>query len=137
MGLFDSIAGEVAGALSKSSGGTHGPMLDAVLALINDPRVGGVQGLVQAFERNGLGGVVASWIGSGENLPISGSQLATVLGSEHIQSIAKSVGQPAEEVSGQLAGLLPQVIDKLSPTGTLPEGDALGEALGLLKGFLK
>ena len=63
MGLFDSIAGQVAGALAGQGGAQGSGLLQAVMGLINSPQVGGIQGLVAAFQNNGLGNVVQSWIG--------------------------------------------------------------------------
>src|ERR1700694_2813601 len=45
---------------------------------------GGLAGLVQQFERQGLGHAVESWIGPGANVPISGAQLRSVLGEERL-----------------------------------------------------
>ena len=133
MGILDSLAG---GMLSQFSGGEQpAGMLDAVTTMLNDPRTGGLQGLVTAFQQGGLGGVVASWISTGENLPISAEQLQSVLGSEQVQAIASRLGLDPQEVAGHLARLLPQVVDKLTPGGTLPDdGGGLGAALGGLFG---
>jgi uncharacterized protein YidB (DUF937 family) len=133
MGILDSLAG---GVLSQFSGGNHPEgMLDAVTTMLNDPRTGGLQGLVTAFEQGGLGGVVASWVGTGANLPINADQLQSVLGSEQVQAIASRLGLNPQEVAGQLAQLLPQVVDKLTPGGALPDsGGGLGAALGGLFG---
>lgn len=133
MGILDSLAGEV---LGQFSGGQHpAGMLDAVTAMLNDPRTGGLQGLVKSFEQGGMGGVIASWIGTGQNLPISADQLQSVLGSEQVQAIASQLGLNIPDVAGHLAQMLPQMVDKLTPNGTIPEdGGGLGAALGGLFG---
>jgi len=82
----------------------------------------------------GLAHVVNSWISRGQNLPISAEQIQSVLGSEQIKSLAGKLGLSTDQVSSQLAGLLPQVIDKLTPNGTLPQGDLLSKGMELLKG---
>ncbi|MFG6449502.1 YidB family protein [Roseateles sp. BYS180W] len=131
MGLFDAIAGQVLGSIAGNGQGSG--LMEAVSGLLaNHP--GGLQGLVSAFEQQGLGGVVSSWIGTGQNLPISAEQIQSVLGSGQIQSLAQSLGFSAQDVSGQLAQLLPQVIDQITPNGALPEGGALEGLLGMLKG---
>jgi uncharacterized protein YidB (DUF937 family) len=141
MGLFDSIAGQVVGALSQGNQGTDAPhsgLMDIVSSLINNPQTGGLQGLIATFEQNGLGGVVASWVGTGQNLPISGDQLQALLGNEQVQAMAAKLGISPQDISGQLAHLLPQVVDKLTPTGAVPQGAGMEDALsGLLKGFFK
>jgi uncharacterized protein YidB (DUF937 family) len=133
MGLLDGLAGQVLGSLSKSSGAGQGGVVEAISGLIaNHP--GGLGGLVSEFERGGLGGVVASWVGTGANLPISPDQLQSVLGSEKLQSIAAALGISHQEASSQMAELLPQIVDKLTPAGAVPDQSALGSLLGALRG---
>lgn len=137
MGLFDSIAGQVTGALAGQGGAQGSGLLQALMGLINSPQVGGIQGLVAAFQKNGLGNIVQSWIDTGQNLPISPEQLNAVFGSEQIGKVAQQLGLSSQETSSELSNLLPQVIDKLSPSGDVPQGDALQSAMGLLGSFLK
>jgi uncharacterized protein YidB (DUF937 family) len=92
--------------------------------------------LIQSFNSKGLGDIVSSWVGTGENLPISGQQIQEVLGSGQIQQMAEKLGTSSEDVSGGLAGLLPQLIDKLTPDGSVPESGMLEKALGLFKSGL-
>jgi uncharacterized protein YidB (DUF937 family) len=133
MGLFDSIAGQVLGQLTQGNEGVGGVM-QAVGGLINN-QPGGLQGLVQAFEQQGLGGVVASWVGTGQNLPISAEQIQAVLGNQQVAAIAQSLGFSPQEASAKLAEFLPQVVDKLTPNGQVPEGGGLDVA-GVLGGLL-
>lgn len=137
MGLFDSIAGQVAGALSGQSGAQGSGLMQLLMGLINNPQTGGLQGLIAAFQDQGLGDLVSSWVGTGQNLPISPEQLQSVLGSGQIGQIAQQLGLSSQEVSGQLSALLPQVIDGITPNGQVPEGDAMQNALGMLSGLLK
>jgi uncharacterized protein YidB (DUF937 family) len=60
-----------------------------------------------------------------------------VLGSEQIGKVAQQLGLSSQETSSELSSLLPQVIDRLSPSGEVPQGDALQSAMGLLSSFLK
>jgi uncharacterized protein YidB (DUF937 family) len=103
------------------------------LGLITNPQTGGLQGLIQTFKQKGLGDAVSSWISTGENQPVSGDQVQHALGGNFIQQIAQQLGSSKSEVSGSLANLLPEIIDKLTPSGTLPEGDALNQGLNRLK----
>lgn len=133
MGLLD----QVVGAVSKMSGqstGTDNSLLNSVMQLVNNPQSGGLSGLVQSFKDGGLADVVNSWISTGQNLPISADQIQSVLGGDQIKNLASKLGVSTDQVSGQLAGLLPQVIDKLTPNGALPEGDLLSKGMELLKG---
>lgn len=133
MGLFDSIAGQVLGQMGQGGGGQAG-MMDAIGGLLNNPKIGGLQGLVQLFQEKGLGNLIASWIGTGQNLPISAEQLQSVLGSDQLRAIAQQLGFSPEQAASGLAGLLPEVINKLTPGGSIESGDALGGLLGMLKG---
>lgn len=136
MGLFDSIAGQVAGALGGGAPGQQGGLLEVVTGLINNPQTGGLQGLIQTFEQKGLGNVISSWVGTGQNLPISAEQLQSVLGNEQVQAMAQKLGLSPQDISSHLSQLLPQVVDKVTPDGTVPQGgDALQSAIGMLCGL--
>ena len=140
MGLLDSIAGQVTGALDGTSNtGATGntDWMGLIGGLINNPQTGGLQGLVQSFQDKGLGGIVSSWVGTGQNLPISAEQITSVFGQGHLQDMAQKMGLPVDGLSEQLSGLLPQVVDKLTPGGSVPEGDLLSQGMGLLGGLFK
>ena len=126
MGLLDNLENMAMGKLAGSN-----PEAAAVLQMIqNHP--GGISGLVQAFHTNGLGGVVNSWISTGQNQPISGAQIQQVLGSGQVQALAQKLGIDSSQASSVLSQLLPTVIDKLSPNGTVPDQSNLlqmGESL--------
>ncbi|WP_350296584.1 YidB family protein [Limnohabitans sp. Rim8] len=94
--------------------------------------------LAHEFQDKGLDGVVSSWIGTGENLPISAEQLTSVLGSSHLQEMAQKVGLPVDGLTEKLSVLPPQVVDQLTPTGSVPEeGGLLAQGMGMLGGLLK
>jgi uncharacterized protein YidB (DUF937 family) len=134
MGLFDAIAGAVMG------GGEQGSLLNVVGSLLaNDGEHGGLSGLVDKFNQAGLGEVVGSWVGKGENLPITQEQIASVLGSDALSGIAQKLGVDPNQAAGQLASMLPGLVDKLTPDGQTPEGGLgnAGDLLGMLGGLLK
>jgi uncharacterized protein YidB (DUF937 family) len=80
---------------------------------------------------------VASWVGTGQNLPVSAEQIQAVLGSGQLGQIASQLGLNESQAAGGLADLLPQVIDSLTPNGQLPQGDdLLAQGLDMLKGKL-
>ena len=130
MGLLDSIVGQVTGALVGSVPGrqVHPGLMDVVSSLMTQG--GGLQGLVNQFEQQGLGQVVSSWIGTGQNLAISPEQVSAVLGEPHIAAVAAKLGLSPADVTNQLAGLLPHAVDTVTPAGTVPQGNLLSEALG-------
>ncbi len=114
-------------------GGGQNPLLDIALGLITNPQTGGLEGLVQNFKNKGFEDIISSWVSTGKNLPVSGDQIQNVMGKDQILQMAKQLGASKEEVSGGLASLLPEIIDKLTPKGTLPESDALLQGLSNLK----
>lgn len=130
MGLFDevlSMAGAAAGQQEQ-----HAGALSAILEYVNSPQVGGVAGLQKMFEQGGLGGVFSSWVGNGQNLPVSADQLQNVLHSGALQQAAQKAGIDPSQLTGMMSTLLPHLVDKLTPNGQVPEGGALQS---LLKGF--
>lgn len=136
MGLFDQVVGTIGGVSDQQAEGGN-VLLSTVLQLVNNPQTGGLAGLVQSFQNSGLGEIVKSWVSTGQNLPISADQIQSALGSGPLQNIANQLGLNTDQVSGQLAELLPQVVDKLTPDGTVPEGsDLLAQGMNLLKGKL-
>ena len=135
MGLMDMVAGALGGAGGNGGGN---PLLDIVMQMLsNSGQGGGMAGLVKAFQDNGLGDHMASWIGTGQNLPISPEQIKNVLGSGQLGQIASQLGMSEHQAAGGLADLLPQVIDKLSPGGQMPQSDDLmAQGMALLQGKL-
>jgi len=133
MGLLDQIVKGLAGKFLGGSAGTQNPLLDIALSLLTNPQTGGLEGLVETFKSKGLNDTVSSWVSTGQNLPISGKQIQDVLGSDLIQQFAKKLGASNQDVSGGLANLLPGLIDKLTPTGQLPEKDTLEKGLKMLR----
>ena len=133
MGLFDSVMGAVSGQLQQQGGLTN--LLGGLLA--NNSELGGLGGLAEKFNQAGLGDVIGSWIGKGENLPISAEQIASVLGSGTLGHMASQLGMDPAQAASQLSQLLPGLIDQLTPNGTLPEGGLghAGDLMGLLGGM--
>lgn len=121
MGLFDDLAGKAFGMLSGGSGENPDNPLDGILEVVMPKDSGGLGGLLQSFQQKGLGDTVASWIGKGENLPISADQIQSVLGNETIQNLAAKFGISSDEISTMLAQYLPGTVDKLTPDGAIPD----------------
>lgn len=142
MGLLDSVLGQVLGGAAQKSGGLGdaGGLADALGGLLaNNGQQGGLGGLVSKFEQAGLGDVIGSWIGKGDNAPVSGGQLNQVLGSDAVSAIAGKLGINAAMLLPMLATMLPSLIDQLTPHGKVPEEglntneDLLSSLSGLLQ----
>jgi len=129
-GLFDKIVSMVG---DNISGGMENKgLLQQAISLVESPEVGGLSGLIEKFQNGGLGDVAASWVGKGENQPVSGDQMINTLGSDKVREIASSLGISNIEVADGLASVLPQLIDKLTPDGLIPEDSVLKQGLDLL-----
>ena len=82
--------------------------------------LGGLGGLVDKLQKGGLGNVVNSWVGPGQNQPVSPNQLGPALGPDIIKTLAQRSGLSEEELIRQLSQVLPGLVDKLTPNGRLP-----------------
>lgn len=135
MGLFDQIAGQVLGSLAGGAQGSEqSPLLQIVMSLIQNSE-GGLGGLLGRLGQAGLGEQVASWVGTGQNLPVTPEQLGQALERSGLDGMAAQLGVSGEQMASQLAPLLPHVVDGLTPNGKLPEsGDELLAVLGGLLG---
>ena len=100
--------------------GHAGALAMEALRAITSERRGGLSGFLSRFQTAGLGDLVNSWIGKGENKPVTVGQLETVLGGDFISSIASKVGLSASTAGPALAFLIPKLIDKLTPDGRVP-----------------
>ena len=134
MSLFDSVMGAVSGHVQQQGG--MASVLGGLLA--NNGEAGGLDGLVEKFKQAGMADQVNSWIGNGQNLPISAEQVSQILGSDVVRTVAAKLGIDPDQAAQQLSALLPGLIDKLTPHGEMPAG-GLGHSndlMGMLGGFL-
>ncbi|MCE0497538.1 MAG: YidB family protein [Methylacidiphilales bacterium] len=132
MGLFDEVLGGL-----EAQAGQHAALYEEVASLVTQS--GGVNGLIQQFEQQGLGQLVSGWVGGASNTPISPDQLVQAIGQDKITSIASKVGMSESQVTDGISKLLPLMVGHLTPNGTAPTtggGQLETEALGLLKSKL-
>jgi uncharacterized protein YidB (DUF937 family) len=131
MGLLDGMEGK---ALSSLLGGEGSPLLSSLLQMISN-QPGGLSGFLQGFQEKGLGSLVSSWVGTGQNLPISADQISHVLGSNQVTQLANAAGITPNAAGASLAQLLPMLIDHLTPNGQVPQqqSNLLEMGMSLLK----
>lgn len=132
MGLLDGLLG-AAGPLLGGQGQRGSPLLGSLLGMLGQS--GGLAGLVQAFEQAGLGHVAGSWVGTGQNAPVSPQQVQQALGPQ-VQQLAQQHGMTTDAVSSALSQLLPGLVDHLTPGGQLPSGGGLQQQLSSLRAQL-
>lgn len=140
MGLLDSVIGAALGQGGQGEGGSQAALLQAVLAMLAGGQQGGAGGglgdLISRFQQGGLGDVMSSWVGTGQNLPVSADQLGGVLGDDLLGQLTRSTGLSGGDLLGQLAQVLPQVVNHVTPDGEVPQpgGLDIGSVLGQLLG---
>jgi uncharacterized protein YidB (DUF937 family) len=140
MSLLGSVIGAALGGGSQGGGGGNAALLNAVIGMLGQGGggggggLGGLGGLVSKMQQGGLGDVVGSWVGTGQNLPVQPEQLGNALGQDTISSMAGQLGMNNNDLLGQLSQMLPQVVDKLTPQGQVPQGDLSSVLGGLLGG---
>lgn len=131
MGLLDQLGGGLLGGGAAS--GDQDQIAGVVLQMLQG-QAGGIAGVLSSFERVGLGGVAHSWIHEGPNQPVSPGQVSQALPGP-VGDLASKLGVSEQEAAGRLAGVLPQIMDHLSPGGQAPADGGLGGLGGLLSQF--
>jgi uncharacterized protein YidB (DUF937 family) len=141
MGLLDTVLGSVLGGGGQSAQpGGAGALMQIVAAMLANQGsgagggLGGLAGLAEQFQRGGMGDVMNSWIGKGENQPIAPDQLGNVLGGDLLGKLTQQTGMGQSDLLGQLSQLLPQMVDQATPEGRIPEG-GLGDIGAILGRF--
>ncbi len=130
-GDFSDLSGMLDGPGGDSSGG-RSPGGGPYAGLDREPEdgggaaAGGLDGLIQGFERSGLGDVIASWVGHGSNREIAPNRLGEALGPGTVESLSRETGLPREDLLTALAQALPGVIDALTPQGRAPSREERG-----------
>jgi uncharacterized protein YidB (DUF937 family) len=162
MGLLDAVLGNVLGGggqagqgrggsamlmqivaamLANRGGGAGGGGLGSVLgsalgggAGASSGMGGGLGGLLEQLQRAGLGEQVNSWIGTGPNEPVSPEQVGGVLGDDMLGEMQQRTGMDRGDILGQLSQMLPQMVDRSTPEGRVPDG-GFGDIGAILERF--
>ncbi len=136
MGLLDGMLGNVLGGMM--GGGQQGaqgqsPLIAILLQMLQQN--GGLQGMLAKMQQTGFGDQAQSWVGTGQNMPISPDALAQIFGQGQLRKIAEQLGMPQQDVAGGLAQLLPDVVDQMTPQGQIPDNDndLVAQTLALLQ----
>jgi uncharacterized protein YidB (DUF937 family) len=135
MGLLDNILGSV---MNNAGGSGQNPLLQVAMQMLTQQGENGQSGLadiVSKFQAGGLGNLADSWVGTGENLPVSAEQITQILGNGKIADLANQFGISTEQISSGLSQYLPELINQATPNGELPHSnDFISNALSA---FLK
>ncbi len=138
MGLMDRVMGALGGASgsgNRDASRGDNPMMDIMMQMlsINGP-MGGLSGLAKVFQDKGMGDLMVSWIGTGQNAPISADQIKTILGRDRLGQIANQLGMDEHQAAGRVADFLPLMIDKRTPNGQIQQSDLMSQSLKFLNG---
>jgi len=107
----------VAGGTQTGAQTGQSPLVQMALQMIQQN--GGLPGIISKFQQAGFGQQAGSWVGTGQNMPITADQLKQVLGSGSIGALAQQFGLAHGDAMSGMAQALPQVIDKLTPSGQI------------------
>jgi uncharacterized protein YidB (DUF937 family) len=136
MGLLDSLlTSAVTSALGGNAEGLTGNLVKGVVSMVAS-NSGGLSGLVDKFNQSGLGDVAASWIGKGDNKPVSPAQLVEALGADKVAELAEQAGIPADKGAEVLSQVLPSVVNEMTPDGEIPEEHHMGTLSKIILGGL-
>lgn len=91
---------------------------------------GGLDALIAKLRDAGLGDAVDSWVGTGPNQAIAPKQLGDALGGDGTKRLGGSSGIDFAALLPMLAAFLPQIVNMLTPKGTVPDGGLDGAAAG-------
>jgi uncharacterized protein YidB (DUF937 family) len=134
MGLLDSILG--AASEKNAQSGEANPLIAVLGGLL--AQSGGLQGLASKFAQSGEGNAFQSWVGMGENQPVSNDQIQNALGSEQVKALAAKMGIDPAQASSFLAEYMPKIVDKLTPAGKIdPAADHQQGLAALLPSLLQ
>ena len=139
MGLLDGLLGNMMGGMMGSGTPAQGarkganPMIQMALQMLQQN--GGIEGLLAKLQQGGMGQQAQSWIGTGQNMPVSADALSNIFGHGQLSQIAAQFGIPTDQAASGLAHALPQVVDHMTPGGQIPEdhNDLVSQALAMLQ----
>lgn len=100
------------------------PLVQMLVATISNPATGGLTGFLEKFRKAGWGGMVNTWVGNAGNAEIpTTAQVEAVLGAAgdgFLQRAAAQLGLSHDKVIAAVAGVLPRLVDSMTPDGSIP-----------------
>ena len=85
--------------------------------------MGALGGLLEQMQRAGFGDEARSWVGTGQNMPISPDALSQIFGQGEMGQIAERLGMSRQDAAGGMAQMLPDLVNEMTPQGQLPAND--------------
>ncbi|MGP4045737.1 YidB family protein [Streptomyces sp. 2A115] len=123
------LGGDGGGGRSGSAGSGGGAILGSLLQALMNGRSGGggsgtnpLGGLLDMLTKAGLAEQRDSWVGTGENQPVTGAQIQQALPDDTLKQVSEQAGVTTDQAATELARTLPEAVDRLTPDGHLPSG---------------
>lgn len=123
MGIVETLTG-----LFRSSG-TQDNLSKSVGSLISNGKIN-LDSIKAQADKAGLGDIFDSWVGKGENKPVTPEQVKQMSNPENLQKIADDAGISVDQAAEELSKALPDVVDKVTPNGVIPSEAEVKSALG-------
>src|SRR5262249_11107949 len=127
-GGFGDILGQVLGGAGQSPGSMGDDSMPGSRAEMG-AGMGGLGALLEQVQQAGFGDQARSWVGTGQNMPISPDVLSKIFGEGGLGAIARQAGLTPKETSDGLSQLLPEVVNHVTPTGNVPDFDELTRSI--------
>lgn len=84
-------------------------------------RNGGLGGVLQRFQHNGYSQQAASWVSTGPNEVLEPQAVNEVVGADELSRLSQQLGVSQDEVSSGMAQILPEMVNRLTPQGGVPD----------------
>lgn len=134
MALMPIVLGMLANRGSRNAPGGGGGLGDVLGQVLgggagSGGATGGLGGLLQQLQRSGFGEQANSWVARGANQPISPDAMTQIFGHDGLEQISRQAGISQDEASRGLSQLLPEVVDRMTPDGDVPDANALSNSV--------
>jgi len=129
VGVLDDITDKLGGKQGQDGG------IASLQKMISSS--GGLHGLTSKLTSSGLGQQVQSWVGTGENKPVSGAQVEQAMDPAQLDAMAKQAGMTPAETSDQVAKALPEMVNEATPQGQMPDHDPFSKGVDAVKRMFK
>jgi uncharacterized protein YidB (DUF937 family) len=129
MGILDDVSAKLGGKQGQDGG------LASMQKFFSSN--GGLQGMTSKLTNSGLGKQVQSWVGTGENQPVTGQQVKQAVDPGQIHQVAKQAGISDDEACDNIAKAMPEMVNQATPEGKIPQQDPFAKGLDSLKRMLK
>ncbi|MEV8587474.1 YidB family protein [Streptomyces sp. NPDC051180] len=132
-----SLLGSLLGGGGQSGGSGAGGILGSLIGALAGGKGGAaggdgtnpLGGLLDMLTKSGLVDQAQSWVGTGDNQPVSGAQISEALPDETLRQVATEAGVSPQQAADEIARSLPRAVDKLTPNGSLPQGGSLEDII--------